>query len=280
MAAMPAREAVRLLDLAHEYGIRHFDTARMYGHGRTEALLGQMARGKRDSMVIVSKAGIEPPSRWGRAFARVAPSLRAVARLGEPRFGRFSPAAVEASVRKSLTELGADYLDALLLHEIEPAQMSDELAALLQTMKRQGRIRAIGLATSAAHTLALQRSHETLFDIVQIPCASLIQTDISAFRPARVILHSVLGERLQAAFDQLDPEFAAKHGLAARPTSSEETRRQLAQLLMRTAIARNPGGVVLFASAKDAHIRLNASLTGAEEGVANDVERLIRSTAG
>lgn len=278
--AQPKSEAVRLLDIAYESGIRHFDTARMYDHGRSERLLGAMARGKRDTMVIVSKAGIEPPNLVGRALARVAPGIRPLARLGEPRFGRFSPAAVEASVRKSLSELGTDYLDALLLHEIEPRQMSDHLASLLTTMKRQGRIRAVGLATSAPNTLALQRAYGALFEIVQIPAASLIHTGIAAFAPARVILHSVVGAHLSAAFDRIDADFAAKHGLSVRPLHAEETRRRLAELLLRTALTRNPGGVVLFASTNEAHIRLNSGLSGAEESVVRDVEQLIRRAAG
>lgn len=274
------QQAVRLLDVAYEAGIRHFDCARMYDFGRAEGVLGTMARGKRSDMVIVSKAGIEPPPLWGRALARVAPGIRPLARLGDPRSGRFSPAAVEASVGTSLAELGTDYLDALLLHEIEPGQMSDELASLLTALKRQGRVRATGLATSAENTLALQRAYGGLFEIVQIPAASLIHTDITAFTPARVILHSVVGAHLSAAFDQIDADFAAKHGLSVRPLHAEETRRRLAELLLRTALTRNPGGVVLFASTNEAHIRLNSGLSGAEESVVREVEQLIRRAAG
>lgn len=277
---MSKRQALRLLDVAYESGIRHFDTARMYDHGRTESLLGAMARGKRAGMRIVSKAGIEPPGLVGRMLRRAVPFIQATSRLGEARFGRFSPSAVSISVNKSLRALGTDYLDALLLHEVTPTQMTDELAALLLEMKRRGLVRQAGLATSASHALAIMSEYGGLFEIVQIPAADLIGRELQTFHPVRIILHSVLGPHLSNMFDQVDEDFASRHGLVTTSPCIEAARRRLAELLLRTAITRNPGGVVLFSSANVDHIRLNSSLRGADETVVRDVERLMRRATG
>ena len=65
------RESLRLLDAAWDAGIRHFDTARVYGSGDAEELLGSFAGGRRSAMTITTKFGIEPlPSNPATAIAK------------------------------------------------------------------------------------------------------------------------------------------------------------------------------------------------------------------
>ncbi|MBC7769860.1 MAG: aldo/keto reductase, partial [Phycisphaerales bacterium] len=52
-------QAVALLNAAYESGVRHFDTAPIYGWGEGEESVGAFAAGKRD-LTIVTKAGMSP----------------------------------------------------------------------------------------------------------------------------------------------------------------------------------------------------------------------------
>jgi aryl-alcohol dehydrogenase-like predicted oxidoreductase len=59
-AALTTSRRLRLLETAYAHGIRHFDTAPLYGQGEAESLLGQFSRGKRDSITITTKFGLTP----------------------------------------------------------------------------------------------------------------------------------------------------------------------------------------------------------------------------
>src|ERR1700734_2088316 len=56
-------DSLRLLEVAYDSGLTYFDTARMYGFGCAEALLGDLLAGRRDRIIVASKAGILPASR-------------------------------------------------------------------------------------------------------------------------------------------------------------------------------------------------------------------------
>ena len=63
-------DAVRLIQAAYDVGYRYFDTARLYGDGQAEHVLGAALAERRDSVVITSKAGIVP---WSmQTSARIA----------------------------------------------------------------------------------------------------------------------------------------------------------------------------------------------------------------
>ena len=85
MGRIGRRQSLRLMESAFAAGIRHFDTAPLYGLGAAEAMVGKFAANKRADITIATKFGICPPSRspWmgiAKAGARVAvkavPALR------------------------------------------------------------------------------------------------------------------------------------------------------------------------------------------------------------
>ena len=53
------REIERIIDRALESGINFFDTAAVYGNGRSEGILGKALRGRRQEAVIATK--VAPP---------------------------------------------------------------------------------------------------------------------------------------------------------------------------------------------------------------------------
>ena len=51
-------EGARLLDRALDLGYNHLDTARIYGGGKNEALIGETLKGRRSEFFLASKCGI------------------------------------------------------------------------------------------------------------------------------------------------------------------------------------------------------------------------------
>ena len=49
-------EATRLVDICLEAGVNLFDTANVYSHGMSEEILGQAVAGRRDKVLISTKA--------------------------------------------------------------------------------------------------------------------------------------------------------------------------------------------------------------------------------
>ncbi len=239
-------DVLRLLETALDSGISHFDTAPLYGWGAAEALLGELASRRRDEMTIVTKAGIAPPDLAARALAKLSGGQ------ANPRFGRFAPALVKASVDNSLRALRTEQVDALLLHEVKASEVSDDLLRVLQALKQSGQARAIGLATSASDTAAISAAHPGVFEIFQLP--------VEAAAPvggALLIRHSVLGARL------------------ARACAGAGDRDGVAEILLRAAMAQNPAGVTLFSSTRVEAVRRNAALTVADTATASRAAELL-----
>jgi len=162
-----ARESRRAVDVAFECGVTTFDTARSYGHGDAEGILGDFLAGKRDRVVVSTKFGIRaspstPAKRFAKAVARrvfkvlpgarklVTPAVRTQMGAQFSSHG-FSVPEMTSSVERSLAELRTDYVDILFLHSCAPAvAQDDELFAALERLVKDGKVRCIGVASSAA----------------------------------------------------------------------------------------------------------------------------------
>ncbi len=152
------RASIALIEEACDLGIRHFDTASIYGQGDSERYLGAALQRRRRDVCIASKAGqllshkqavlaqFKTPLRfliqhYGRLRGRVA-QQRA---RGVPRC--FDPGYIARSLEGSLHRLRTEYLDVFYLHSPDPVVLQD--GALLDSMQkwqRQGRVRAIGVS--------------------------------------------------------------------------------------------------------------------------------------
>jgi aryl-alcohol dehydrogenase-like predicted oxidoreductase len=163
---------------------------------------------------------------------------------------------VRQSFETSLRALQTDRVEALLLHEVAPEHITDDLKRTLQDLKQNGAVGAIGLATSAEHTETIARQHPELGEVVQIaapaPGAPLPQN-------TTLILHSVLGGRLAGLITRLKADAALAERFSAEVGAGADAE-SAAGLLLAYEIARNPGGVTLFASSHARHIERNAAV--------------------
>ena len=132
-------ETVRVMKAAYEQGITFFDTADVYGNGKSEEALGKLLKdspGLRRQVVIQSKCS----SRHGGVIDS-------------------SREHITEAVEGSLKRLGTDHLDILLLHWpdtlIEPA----EVARAFDELHRAGKVRYFGVSNYSPYQIELLRKH-------------------------------------------------------------------------------------------------------------------------
>lgn len=136
------QEAESIILKAHRLGINYFDTAPLYGHGRSELVFGSVLPAiPRKDFVISTKVGRllkQVPSR---------PSSEQFVNLPnqEPVFD-YSRDGILKSIEQSLTRLKLDYIDIVLVHDADDHyyQALDEAFPTLEELRSQGIIRAIG----------------------------------------------------------------------------------------------------------------------------------------
>jgi aryl-alcohol dehydrogenase-like predicted oxidoreductase len=159
MGRVGRRDSLRALALALDEGITFFDTARSYGYGESETLLGEFLQGRRESVVVCTKFGILPAEtgNWrqkvkplAQSVIRRFPRLRAHARrhaAGQFQAGQFSLEVLRTSFETSLRELKTDYVDMLLLHAAPLGVLDqDDLLEAMQRLVESGKVRMAGIS--------------------------------------------------------------------------------------------------------------------------------------
>jgi aryl-alcohol dehydrogenase-like predicted oxidoreductase len=127
-------ESVRAIHRALELGVTFFDTADVYGTGRSERVLARALAGRRDEVVLATK--------WGNTFDAATRQL-----TGEDA----TPAYVRRAAEASLGRLGTDHIDLFQLHlNALPAERGAELIGTLEDLVKQGKIRSYGWSTDHA----------------------------------------------------------------------------------------------------------------------------------
>jgi aryl-alcohol dehydrogenase-like predicted oxidoreductase len=153
------QDSLRALGAAYDAGITFYDTARSYGYGESEALLGEFLRGRRDRLVISTKFGILPAKTnllkqtvkpLVRKVLQIAPGARkAVQRQIGSQFSanHFSVAVLRESLETSLKKLRSDYVDFLFMHSA-PAEVLEQSDLLeeLQKLVDVGKVRRFGIS--------------------------------------------------------------------------------------------------------------------------------------
>jgi aryl-alcohol dehydrogenase-like predicted oxidoreductase len=116
-------EATRLIDICLDAGVNLFDTADIYSQGVSEEILGKAITGKRNRLLISSKA----------TFAMG----KGPNDLGSSRYHLIE--ACEASLRR----LNTDVIDIYHMHGFDALTPVEEVISTLDTLVRQGKVRYI-----------------------------------------------------------------------------------------------------------------------------------------
>lgn len=170
-------ESKRAVRRAYELGCNFFDTADVYGHGHSEAVLGEALQDVRDQVIIATKVGgnfynrdIHPllRDRIGEAVGQPLDEIAPGALLPVTHDATFTPAYLRFAVERSLERLRTSWIDLLQLHN-PPINLiaAMETYEALEQMKRDGLIRFYGVSVHSPEE-GLAAVNATMPDTVQI----------------------------------------------------------------------------------------------------------------
>jgi predicted oxidoreductase len=150
-------------------GITTMDQADIYGGYTAEAILGEALRAApslRDRIEIVTKCDIIAP----------------VGRYADRRVKYYDTSAhhITASVELSLSAMGIDVIDLLLIHRPDPLMNHEETGQALDTLVAAGKVRAVGVSNYKRHDWSLlQSAMETPLATNQIELSVLHHTPLT-----------------------------------------------------------------------------------------------------
>jgi len=184
-----------LIAAAVDGGINFFDTADMYSQGESESLLGRAFRGRRNQVVIATKAGWRLPARRLLA-ARIKPLLRPLVRRlglrreklsaairGEPDQD-FTPRYLRTALEASLRRLRTDHVDLFQLHSPPAATVErGEWIGALEDLRREGKLRYYGVSCDTEEAAQAAFRHRGIAS-VQIAVNLLERRAAEAVLPA------------------------------------------------------------------------------------------------
>ncbi|NYT73521.1 aldo/keto reductase [Halomonas sp. QX-2] len=123
-------ECVGMIHKALDFGINFIDTADAYSQGESEEIVGKALKGRRDEVVLATKASLpmsdDPNHRGGSR--------------------RWLTRAIEDSLRR----LQTDYIDLYQLQRLDTETDIEETLSVLTDLMREGKVRAIGTSTAPA----------------------------------------------------------------------------------------------------------------------------------
>jgi aryl-alcohol dehydrogenase-like predicted oxidoreductase len=120
------KESMAALNRAIDLGVNFIDTADVYGDGRSEKLIGQLLKSRKEEIFVATKAG-----------QRLTPHVAAGYNLKN----------LEAFVDRSLSNLGVDCIDLLQLH-CPPTEVhsNPDVFKALDELQRKGKISHYGVS--------------------------------------------------------------------------------------------------------------------------------------
>jgi len=151
---------LELLDEAWRLGIRAFDTARVYGDGECERVLGEWVRSRAatgaialDDLTVITKGGC------GAASAFWRPDL--------------DPDALRRELDTSLDRLGVDAVDVYVLHRDQLDRPVGEICRTMQSFLDDGLIRAWGVSNWHTDRIEEAMRYATAHRLEPPACSSL-----------------------------------------------------------------------------------------------------------
>ncbi|OXM42375.1 aldo/keto reductase [Amycolatopsis alba] len=152
-------EATAIVDAALAGGINFIDTADMYSAGESEKMVGKAIAGRREDIVLATKATLP----------------MGVERNHQGASRRWLVTELDNSLRR----LGVDHVDLYQIHRWDPKTSDEETLSALTDLQREGKIRYFGSSTFPAYRIVqaqwAAREHRLGRYVTEQPGYSILQ---------------------------------------------------------------------------------------------------------
>ena len=143
------QKSVRSIHTSLDAGVNFIDTAPAYGLGLSERIVGEAVRGRRDKVILATKCGLVWHTGKGTFFVD----------QNGARIHRYLGAdSIRYEVEQSLRRLETDYIDLYQTHWQDSTTPIEETMGTLLDLKKQGKIRAIGVSNCTVAQVRQYRS--------------------------------------------------------------------------------------------------------------------------
>ncbi len=142
--------AVVAIQASLDAGVNLIDTAPAYGLGRSESIVGAALKGRRHEAVIATKCGLVWHTQKGTHFFE---------EDGHPVYRYLGRDSIFHECEESLKRLQTDYIDLYITHWQDSTTPVAETMDALLDLKKQGKIRAIGVSNVSPETLSEYLRH-------------------------------------------------------------------------------------------------------------------------
>ena len=259
--ALEESEARDLLVRALDFGYDFLDTATLYGFGRSEELIGEALKNRRDSYFLASKCVLGFKDGQRTLDAR--------------------PETIKAACEASLRRLQTETIDLYYMHRPDPNVPIEDSVGALSDLVREGKIRMIGLSemgegdlrrAHAVHPIAAMQSEYSLWvrnpEIAIKAACEELGVALVAFSPVGrgfladppvdpVLLHQ--SDMRRTIFPRFAPEnYAANLPLLDEARAcAEEVGCSVAQLALAWTLAKGDNVIPIPGTTSRRHLEEN-----------------------
>ena len=142
--AVSEKEAAAILETSYEEGVTFYDTADVYGMGRSEILIGKFLRQHPEGLFVATKVG-RTPALYPKGYTRQA---------------------ITTHIENSLNRLDVDALDLVQTHCIPPEVMRDgEIYEWLRLLQKEGKIKRFGASVETMDEALFCLEQEDMYSL-------------------------------------------------------------------------------------------------------------------
>ena len=143
------KQSIKAIKASIDSGVTLIDTAPIYGKGRSENIVGKAIKGQRDKVILATKCGVVWGTDKGKYMMDYAP--------GDPIYSYLGPEMIKKEIEDSLKRLDTDYIDLYQPHQPDPTTPVEDTMEALLDLKKEGKIRAIGICNQKVDILSKYR---------------------------------------------------------------------------------------------------------------------------
>ncbi|TAM81708.1 MAG: aldo/keto reductase [Acidobacteria bacterium] len=223
------RKSVEAIQASIDAGINFIDTAPAYGMGLSETIVGKAIGDRRQQVVVATKCGIVWHTDKGTPF---------ISQNGRTMHRYLGPESIRYEVEQSLKRLNTGHIDLYQTHWQDQTTPIEETMATLLDLKREGKIRAIGVSNATVEQIEKYRRLGPV-DSGQEKYSMLDRGIETGYLPyalknnIAVLAYSPLAYGLLTGKVAPGRQFPADDIRHNNPRFSEESRKQVLAMLER-----------------------------------------------